>query len=451
MGDSSNFKLRLFAAAVTIVCANQAMAQEAESAKTESGKSTSISSTTSIGSDNIFTGASGAAQQMFIPSYASGGGRLPQTGVLTAPARGLPIVMGGVYLYPAIGVSLGNNSNVLGTSANEVSSQVTNIRPELVFEFKSQGDRYTASYFGNYSRYSNSSADNSNQYEFQFAGDNIIDSKTKFGWLAGYNETIDPRGGTDRGVSATPDKWNSPTLAALFSYGSPGAMGRIELEGTVQNKRYENNRALTAASDVNLAGFAGRFFYRVAPKTSLLFELKQNNANYLLPSSLNDNVETRFMFGATWELTAATTGYFKVGYLSKDFKTPSRETFSSMSWDGRIRWMPLSYSSVDLLTSKSTADSTGFGDFLLNRSFNLFWNHRWIGNWGTKVSAGWVKSSYMNTLRKDDLRTIGVGVTYDVKRWLRMGLEFNNTQRNSTLNINDFGRNVVFFTLDATL
>jgi len=447
---------------LTILASQMALAQVAEPAKSETTDpkevpvqtpQTPVNTTSSLNSSNIFSNTTSVSQQSFTPSYELSGGQIGtgQAGLMTAAAKGAPIVSGGLYIYLSSALIIGRNDNVIGSANNAISSPVYSLQPEVVAELKNHGDRYTLDYIGNYTRFADSSNDNFNHHEFKLAGDNIFDARTRLGWLAGYIKSTDPRGSTDRGLSADPDQWHAPTLAGILSYGATGATGRFEFDGSLQNKRYDNNRTTTIGSDVDLSTVSARFFYRIAPKTSLLFETKQIKSDYVLSTSTNSNTDRRLMVGATWDATAATTGIFKVGYLKKNFDSSARTDYSGLAWEGQVRWMPLTYSTVDFVTSKTPSDSTGVGDYIMNKNYNIAWTHKWTSTVGSRVNVGLVKSDFINGARQDDLRNYGLGLTYDLRRWLRLSAEITNTNRSSTIPSNDFKRNVMLFSVEGTL
>ncbi|MCX7177129.1 MAG: outer membrane beta-barrel protein [Proteobacteria bacterium] len=371
---------------------------------------------------------------------------------LTVPARGRAINIGnGVFVYPSLSISLAHNDNILSQAINPISSVVYNMVPGIVAELKTHGDRYTLSYLGNYTRYAGSSSDNYLHHDFFLAGDKYFTSRERLNWSLGYLESSDPRGATDRAVASEPDRWHSPVAQGVFSYGVVSATGRVEVEGSVQNKRYLNNRATTEASDINITVLSGRFFYRVMPKTSMLFEVRNMRDDYVQSVSTNDNTERRYYVGAAWEATAATTGSFKLGRLTKTFTDSSRQNFSGSSWEGALRWAPRTYSTVDMVTSKATSDSTGVGYYIVNTSMNLTWNHKWPGSMASKVSAGILKSDFAGTGRRDDTRNYEIGLFYELGRRLRTGLDWTFAERSSDQSINGFKRNVLMLSIEGTL
>lgn len=383
---------------------------------------------------------------------SSGTGSEPVGVGLTPPARGAAVSLGAFSLYPTAGLSLGHNDNVTGANTNPIGSAFHSVRVGLLGEHLRSGDRYTLSYDGDYTRYTNSSEDDYNHHTLLFGSDVVFSSRAALGLNIGYLERTDPRGATDRPISNAPDKWHSPLVRALFAYGARDAKGRIELEAGWQDKTYDNNRATTAGSDVILTNAAARFYYRVRPKTYLLFEVRENHADYHLASSLNDNRERRYLFGATWEATAATTGIVKLGRLEKRFDSPSRQDFSGSSWEATVRWRPRTFSTIDLTTSKATSDSTGIGDYLLNKNIQLAWIHKWSSLLSSRVHVGQLNTDYEgSSTRADTIRRYGVGLTYQWRRWLQTGVEWQRTKRNSNIDTFDYDRDLFMVTLEGTL
>lgn len=401
----------------------------------------------------------GAAQQSVTAGYELGGtgiagGRAPAEGaILTATGHGRPIRFeNGIFVYPSVLLGFGHNDNVGGTKDNRVGSNLWVLRPELVTEIKTHGDRYTLSYLGNYGHYENSSSDDFNHHELWMAGDNYFTSRARLGWGVGYIERSDPRGSTNRVSSAEPDRWHAPVVRALGIYGAQGAIGRLELETSFMQKRYENNRAYTEVADVDLTMLSGRFFYRVLPRTSLVFEARNTWANYVSTAAFpGDNSDLRLYAGLTWDATAKTTGMIKLGRAYKSFADANISDSSSLSWEGNLRWSPLTYSTFDLASSRTPSDSTGVGDYVVNSATSLTWNHKWASYVSSRVSAGLVKTDFTGVDRRDNTKNYGIGFYTEVGYRTRVGVDFTRTDRNSTIDTNDFKRNVVMGTVEFVL
>lgn len=372
--------------------------------------------------------------------------------IMTSPVKGRGVRFdNGIFLHPAATVGLGYNSNVLGTPNNKTSSSILVLRPEVVAEAKSRGDRYTASYSGNYGRYASSSPDDFYNHDFWLAGDNYFTTRARLGWGVGYVMRSDPRGSTDRVAGDEPDRWRAPVARVLGIYGAPKALGRIELEGSWMQKRYQNNRQLTEGFDLNTSTVAGRFFYRVMPATSLVFEARNTWTDYVLDTSTNDNRYSKLLVGATWEATAKTTGFIKVGRAYKNFDTAGRSDPSAGTWEAGVSWAPRTYSVVRLETEQNILDSTGVGNFTMVRGHSLNWEHKWASYFTSSLSASQVTADYDGIDRKDKTNSYGIGVFREVGRNFRVGASWNHIKRNSSDDARDFTRNVQMLTLEVVL
>ena len=302
-------------------------------------------------------------------------------------------------------------------------------------------------------RYHNRPADNYTVYSLIGNGNLVFSGRAGLRVRAEYRRGIDPRGSTDRLGSATPDEYVNQGIEGIFSYGAPGAQGRIEIDAGAYSRRYQNNRLTTEASDRNTTQLGGTFLWRVAPKTELLALAQLRSIDYSLATSTQSSAETRYQVGAKWDATAKTTGIFKFGLLEKKFGNSARTDFSGTSWDGTVRWSPLTYSVFDFFTSKATNESTGSGDFLLTQTYGVTWNHAWNSRFSTVGLASWRKDDFIGTGggRVDKTSIFGAKAAYQWQRWLRFGAEYTMTDRVSNPNTFDYTRHLWMFTVGASL
>lgn len=395
--------------------------------------------------------ASSSAYDMAGAGIGSAGGAAGT--LMTSPVKGRAIrFASGLYIYPEAMVGVGFNDNVRGSNTNEVSSSITVLRPGVVAEMKHRGDRYTLGYTGNYGWYQNSSADNFNHHDFWLGGDNYFTTRARLGWGAGYMFRSDARGSTDVSTAVNePNRWEAPVARVLGIYGAPKALGRIEVEASWMQKRYKNNRAVTETFDLDTSTLAGRFFYRVMPKTSLVFEARNTWNDYVSSASLNDNTYAKLLAGMSWDVSAKTTGSVKLGRAYKRFSSDGRVDTSANSWEAQLVWTPLTYSAVRVQTAQDIVDSTGLGNFTNTRSLTAGWDHKWASYFTSSLSGTYVQAKYDGVNRDDDVVNLGLGVYRELGYNFRAGVSHNYTKRNSNLQQFDFTRNVTMFTLEFVL
>lgn len=389
-----------------------------------------------------------------LPNTGISGSRGSSQVILTTPVpeRGAPFrTENGIFLYPSVFVGYGYNDNVLSSRSNQLASRLVNISPQVMAEMKRHGDRYTAMVVANHTSYSNSSDDNYTSYEAWVAGDNYFTARARMGWTLGQVNSFDPRGGSLRPTSSSPDRWHAPTLRGRFIYGAPEAAGRIEIDVDTKHKRYDNNRTVTEAIDLDDNGQAGRFFYRLGSRSLAMIEASKRVFDYTSATATEDNTDRRLYLGYTWEATAATTGIVKFGRMTKRFVQTDRDQFSGSTWEATVRWLPRTYSELEFQSVKGAENSTGIGNYLLSTNNSIAWKNKWSSNFSTVATMGLSKSQYAGTSRADNNRRISFTVHYNFRRWLTLGADFANTDLQSTDPTAEWKRNVIMLTSTFTL
>lgn len=364
--------------------------------------------------------------------------------------RGWPI-REGVALYPSIGFSFGRDDNLFLTNSNQKSSTIYALAPGLKLQARSSATIFTLDANLKSARYVQSRADDYTDYRIAGTGEFVLSSRMGLRLGAEYNKGHDPRGSTDRGVGGEPDLYRNTGFGGLFAFGGNDARGRFEVEASTFDKRYTNNRASTIVSDRNTDSFTGRFFARFAEKTSFLVEARADKLDYKSSSSLLDSNERFYLAGVTWEATAATSGTVKIGQIRKDFASNATRDFSGSGWDATVQWAPLSYSKFTFTTSKNFGESTGVGDFLLTKRYGATWIHNWNPRLSTTAGISRSNDDFVNGGRSDSTDNIGLKLNYKVQRWLTLGGEFSNTNRDSSNSTFNYKKNVYSFTVGATL
>ncbi|MFT3805097.1 MAG: outer membrane beta-barrel protein [Burkholderiaceae bacterium] len=368
----------------------------------------------------------------------------------TLPARRNALKFEPVSIYPFLGMGFGYNSNLAGSNVDKVDSTFWVLTPRVVAEVRRGGSRHRLIYNGNFGRYASSSRDNFNEHEFVAETNNQFTARADLYARAYYLDKSDPRGLLARSYSNTPDKWHAGGFDGTFGYGARSAPGRIEGFVGYTDKKYENNRDRTFRYDLNTATVGGRFFYRVSPKTRLLAEVQYRDLDYTSDSSL-DNKEVRLLTGATWDAAASTTGTVKIGWMKKRFSDSSRSDFSGMSFEGRVRWEPRTYSAVDLIADRSAVDSWGIGIYSIDTSVGAVWTHNWRSYISTQALLAYTNSDFEGLERVDKMSTAKIGGYYSLNAWLKLGAELTHQRRKSDDAFVEFSRNVVMFTLGGTI
>ena len=189
------------------------------------------------------------------------------------------------------------------------------------------------------------------------------------------------------------------------------------------------------------------------PKTRLLFEgrIRDNSYDNLvfgLPSL--DSTDTQFLLGATWQRTYKTTGFFKVGYIQKNFDSDLRDDDSGLTWQSGIDWKPKTYSTVHLETTKTFNETNGDGDSIDASYYLLNWKHAWKTRFTTNINLAYQNQTFNNDPRDDDYYQAGISANYDFRRWLSISAGYRYLNLNSTDDTFDYDQNIFEITADFT-
>jgi hypothetical protein len=374
-----------------------------------------------------------------------------QASASSGPA-GFPV--GPLTVFPGIDLAHGYDDNLFLRPTNRATSSFTIFSPYVRAEAKPGPHKFDATLRIDQGRYHSSAADKYTDYSLIGNGDMVFSGRAGLKMRAEHRHGHDARGSTDRGVSATPDEYDNSGVDGVFRYGAPGAQGRIEIDAGAFARRYTNNRVNTEGADRDTIQLGGTFFWRVMPRTELLAQIGHRSIDYSLGSSTLDSTEDRLLVGAKWEATAKTTGTAKFGRQRKKFDSAGRQDLpGTSSWEAGVRWSPLSYSVFDFTSSKQTGETTGVGDTVVSTNYGLTWSHAWSSRLRTQALATFRNDEFVGAgvSRRDDTSSFGLKVAYDFRRWLRLGAEFTHSERDSNDGNFNYKRNLLLFTVGATL
>ena len=378
-------------------------------------------------------------------------------------AEGVPV--GGMMAYPSVGLAMLSDDNIYLSNQRKQSSTAEVVSPAVKLAAQRRDDIYSLTYRADLARYNSASGNNYNDQSLR--GEALMNISTRAS-LKVNPEVVwshDPIGSTygfvgpGGFVQTTPNKWRNTGISALFAYGSEGAKGRVELEGRYLATQYLNNRTITVGYDKKITDAGATFFYRVMPKTSLLFQAKNERIAYdnaavsIVPSSR----QQYYLVGAKWEATAKTTGDVRVGRISKTYDASATPlpNFSAVGWTGNVRWDAKTYSRVNLTLSKQPTETTLPGsNYILANSSTIGWDY----DWNSRVTSHASYNRYLENFGGIGLHTsadnYALGVDYRMRRWLKTGLSWTNTSKKvdqAIYNALIYDRNVFMLTLTGTL
>ncbi|MCV6624226.1 MAG: outer membrane beta-barrel protein [Cellvibrionaceae bacterium] len=383
---------------------------------------------------------------------------LPLAIAMALPVNALEpaaVDMGPFRLVPTLGISNGYDSNLFLTDGNEKESWVTIINPQVQFIAENGNDRYSITYGVNHGIVQDSRDDDYTDHSLRGDINLELNSRNYLDISAAFTKNHEPRGtGANQGNDATsnpvPAEYDERTFDVAYTYGGKEADGRLKVAAGFLDKEYTNFLDQNAARDRKNNYVAGTFYYRVAPKTQAIFEIKRKKIDYDLTTSPLDSTETFYLVGATWEATAQTTGTVKVGLAEKDFDSNLQDD-DNVSWEVSVDWAPIERSVFTLATSKLPEETDGTGSYIDRTSLSVSWMHNWSDRFSTRLTAGRRDGEYIGNAREDEEDTWGISLMYNMRRWLDLSLNYDYSDRSSNISGLDYDKNTIYLRADVSL
>lgn len=357
---------------------------------------------------------------------------------------------GGVEVMPWLGLIEGANSNV-GSSNTKTSSTFTMLNPNVVVGIPTRGQFYGGKYSGAYARFASSGIDNYNDHNIGLFADNAWSGRLNTLVNVDYNLGHDGRNSL---MFKNKELWHTTGIKGMAHYGAEGAQGQFEVGVGQMNKRYDsNNGGSTQLYNYDRTDLKGTFFYKVAPATQMFVEA--SNAKFVyadVGSKVLDSNEQRYMVGVKWDATAKTTGNFKIGTLKKTFNL-GKPSGTATVWDADINWTPKTYSRFDASLHQTAFEAGGSGNYVVSRDTMLKWSHDWTSYVTSAVTLDDAQDTFQASApsRVDKRQFYSLKATYGFRPWLRAGLEFKNTKRNSSVSVWNYTQAITMLSLEGSL
>ena len=260
---------------------------------------------------------------------------------------------------------------------------------------------------------------------------------------AGYNKTEDVRDTTNLTEN---DKYHTYNIGGVYGLGSEAAVIHFDLGANQEWRRYDNSGALNQDRERDTQSLSAIAYYRVAPKTKALIELRHHDYDYVLSTSQLNSRSMVYLTGLIWEATAQTTGTAKFGYEKKDFDSSAIDSHSNGVWEVGIDWQPLTYSTFSLSARRGTDEGSVTEDFIEATNTSLNWNHQWRYNLSSDGYYSYTEEDYSNVnQRTDKTSDIGFNVNYDIRRWLTLGVGYTYRDRDSNVSVRGFEHSIFMF------
>lgn len=386
-------------------------------------------------------------------------------------AAGKPtgIPWGPVVVYPEADVTFKSNDNIYSQRNDRKRADITVLAPKVKLEAKTGPHIFDVTVGLENGSYGGVSSANYRDHSVTGNAMWVFSGRSGLKLGADFKQGHDDQGAVPGAAThASPDKWHQSSFSGVAGYGAEGAQGRVELEGGLINKRYENfmtdatGNPDNAKRDRDDAKLGATFYWRIMPKTQLLFQTTQTRFDYKQETvaawTTLDSTDRSNLLGVTWDAAAKTTGIFKVGTMKKDFVDETRKDFSGSSWDGTVKWSPLTYSTFDFNTGRTTGEAS-VGSASIDRKAGVAWNHAWNSRLSSVASYNNTRTEYqysaidtgVSTPQTDKTNALGMKVNYQWMRTVKLGAGYDRTEKASTSASSEYTRNIYSLFLSAAI
>lgn len=357
------------------------------------------------------------------------------------------IDLGGVEFTPTVVLTEGYNDNFRETGSNEESSWITGISPTFVLAAKDRVNLYSVTYAINSETYHSSRQDDNVDHHLDLDAHMEFSSRTRMDLNAGYDRVEDVADTETAGIN---DKYHTYNIGGVYGYGAQSATMQLEFGANHEWKRYDND-GLNANLERDTTSLSTTAYYRVAPKTRALAEVRYTDYDYKLSSSTLDSDSVAYLLGVTWDATAKTSGTAKFGWSTKEFDDASKDDADKSTWEVGVNWAPRTYSTFTLNTRRAVEEgSEGAENYIDTTNTSVNWNHQWSSYLSSDLSYAFINEDY-ETDREDDTDQFGAGLTYDVRRWMSVGVGYQYKDVDSSDAGESYDRNLYQVTLTVGL
>lgn len=364
-----------------------------------------------------------------------------------------------MYIVPTVEVESRYEDNIFRSARDEKSSWVLDVLPKVQAWLKNGNNTYSLSYQLQDFTYFSSDDDDYTDHQVNADIHHEFNARNTVNAYGQYFDGHEERGtGLSEGgfgqLIDEPIEYEEWRWGGDYTYGSRQAKGRMTVAYDYRDLEYQNFRGFTRYRDREQDTLKGTFFWKVAPRTDALLEVRYidneyNSTNPSDPAGSFDSEELNYYAGLEWQATAKTTGSVRLGWFDRSYDSRARSDDDGFSWEVDVDYRPRSYSTFNFGTRRYSDETNGLGDAINVEEYSLGWDHDWSGRSRTEVSSIWGDDDYTGSNRQDDRFSLEAKYLYNVDRWFDIGGGYRFEDRDSKQDTLDYDLNVYF--LEAVL
>jgi hypothetical protein len=366
----------------------------------------------------------------------------------------------GLKFTPTLKTEERYDDNIRAEEYNTQSSWVTAISPTFKLSTENRNSAYALTYSLDNENYASSHNDDHTDHHVDLDAGFQFDVRNKLRLNAGYDKVetianddyIDSDNGNivPLGNSGEPAKYTQTNAGGVYTYGASSALMQLELAADYQQWRYQNSNGFNDDQEYDALPLRATGFYRIAPKTRLLLEGRHTHYDYVKDNDQNSD-NNAVLGGVTWDATAKTSGTIKIGAEQKSYDNGYYNDENNSTWEAGVQWKPRTYSTFSLNTNQSFQQGTDGAGAIDSQTTSLGWSHAWLERLSSDVSYSYTSNDYQGTSQQDYIDIVGVGLTYQMRRWLDIGVGYKYATDDSNEPGQSYNRNIFSVSFTAGL
>lgn len=337
-------------------------------------------------------------------------------------ALGVPF---GVFsAFPRVEIEADQNDNIFAVATGQDSDLIWRVKPELALESGWSRHSLRAYARAAFSRYSDFSDENSEDWGAGAAGRIDITRAANLALGADYARLTEPRTSSSApAAAAEPVRYD---LAQAFAAGTR-VSGRMKLGVRADLRAFDYDDAFTAGGveldqdsrDRTISSLSGRGDYALSPATAVFGQLTANTRDYDdtgAPGVLSrDSDGYEALAGVNFEISAVSRGEIAAGYVSQDFD--NYDSIDGFAARGLLEWFPTQMTTVTLTGARAVEDSgIAFSGGYMSSSAGVRVDHELRRNVILSANATVARDEYEGIDREDERVGVSVSGTWLVNR-----------------------------------
>jgi hypothetical protein len=367
--------------------------------------------------------------------------------VLALSSESLAMRFGAFEVNPFLSVTERFTDNVFNTNTDRQSSFSTVLSPGVEIIFPRTKKRYQVEllYQADLERFNRFSSENADNHKVLGKAEARLPVGLEFYGNDEFNRSHDPRG-----INISPEldffKSNLATVGVAYNLSD-----RFKLKVNYSNFLLDYDADRNKFRNRTDNGVSGYLYYRFLPKTSAFVQYEYMVIDYVHSDDL-DSREHHFYAGITWDITGKTKGTVKGGYGIKEF-----EDATIKGYQGSIVEISIDHNfsprhSLKIKGLRTTQETNIEGStFFVTTGLTLEYFHKFTGKITGTAFMSYTKDGYRGPLaRRDDTWEGGLGLLYQMRRWLRTEARYSYTKRNSNIEDFTYGNNTYYLKVVLT-